>query len=186
MEDVSALLARWHLTPADAREQIYRAKTARERERWHALWSLSRGGPAAQVAQALERDPHTIGDWLTAFAQDGPPALACEQSGGSPRPPARAANRDSKPLWKARPPRLASRSPIGRGPGVQQFLRDHGGLELSRTSCLRWLHRLGFTWKRPRETPTQSLSIETRGVRAGVCATDRSQHPIRGEALVRR
>ena len=86
MEDVSALLACWHLTPADAREQIYRAKTARERERWHALMWLSRGWPAAQVAQALERDPHPIGDWLTAFAQAGPPALAFEPSGGSPPP----------------------------------------------------------------------------------------------------
>jgi hypothetical protein len=86
MEDVSALLARWQLTPADAREQIYRAVTPRERERWHALWLLSRGWPAAQVALALERDPHTIGDWLSAFAQHGPPALGFEQSGGSPPP----------------------------------------------------------------------------------------------------
>lgn len=35
--------------------------------------------------------------------------------------------------------------------GVQQFLRDHCGLEPSRSSCLRWLHRLGFTWKRPKK-----------------------------------
>lgn len=35
--------------------------------------------------------------------------------------------------------------------GMQQFLREHGGLELSRSSCLRWLHRLDFTWKRPKK-----------------------------------
>ncbi len=35
--------------------------------------------------------------------------------------------------------------------GVQQFLRDHFGLELSRSSCLRWLHRLNFAWKRPKK-----------------------------------
>jgi transposase len=93
MEDVSALLARWQISSADAREQIYRAKTPRERERWHALWLLSRGWPAAQVAQALERDAHTIGEWLTAFAQDGPGALAFEQSGGSPPP----SSQSSKP-----------------------------------------------------------------------------------------
>ena len=34
---------------------------------------------------------------------------------------------------------------------VQQFLREQGGLELSRTSCLRWLHRLDCTWKRPKK-----------------------------------
>lgn len=35
--------------------------------------------------------------------------------------------------------------------GVQHFLRDHGGLEASRSSCLRWFHRLGFVWKRPKK-----------------------------------
>lgn len=34
---------------------------------------------------------------------------------------------------------------------MQQFLRDQFGLELSRSSCLRWLHRLNFTWKRPKK-----------------------------------
>ncbi|HEY7359030.1 MAG TPA: helix-turn-helix domain-containing protein [Ktedonobacterales bacterium] len=97
MEDISILLARWQISSADAREQVYRAKTPRERERWHALWSLSRGWSAAQVAQALERDPHTIGDWLTAFAQDGPPALAFEQSGGSPPPSTWSSKPPSKP-----------------------------------------------------------------------------------------
>jgi hypothetical protein len=43
MEDITTLLARWQITSADAREQIYRAKTPRERERWHArLFALAR------------------------------------------------------------------------------------------------------------------------------------------------
>ena len=86
MEDISALLARWQITPAEAREQIYRAATPRERERWHALWLLSQDCSAAQVARALGRDPHTIGEWLSAFGHDGPSALAFEPSGGSPPP----------------------------------------------------------------------------------------------------
>jgi len=35
--------------------------------------------------------------------------------------------------------------------GVQQFLRDRFGLDLSRSRCLGWLHRLNFTWKRPKQ-----------------------------------
>ena len=93
MEDHSALLARWQITPAEAREQIYRAKTSRERERWHALWLFSQGCSAAQVARALERDPHTIGDWLNTFVQYGPSGLAFAQSGGSPPP----SSQSSKP-----------------------------------------------------------------------------------------
>ena len=68
---------------------MYRAPTARERERWHALWLLARGWSAAQVAEALERDPHTIGEWVAAFSRNGPAALAFEQTGGSPPPSGR-------------------------------------------------------------------------------------------------
>ena len=34
--------------------------------------------------QALERDPHTIGRWASAFREGGPSALIFEQTGGSP------------------------------------------------------------------------------------------------------
>ena len=86
MSDIAAMLDRWDVELRQVRERMYRAPTPRERERWHALWLLARGWSANQVAAALERDPHTIGSWLAAFAQDGPPALAFEQTGGSPPP----------------------------------------------------------------------------------------------------
>jgi transposase len=86
---MDGLLERWALDARQVRERMYRAPTARERERWHALWLLARGWSAAQVAEALERDPHTIGEWLAAFGRGGPAALAFEQSGGSPPPSAR-------------------------------------------------------------------------------------------------
>jgi transposase len=68
---------------------MYQAPTPRERERWHALWLLAQGGSAARVAEALERDPHTIGEWIAAFERSGPAGLAFEHSGGSPPPSAR-------------------------------------------------------------------------------------------------
>ncbi len=86
---MNELLGRWKLDVRQVREQMYRAPTPRERERWHALWLLARGWSAAQVAEALERDPHTIGEWVAAFGRSGPAALAFEQSGGSPPPSAR-------------------------------------------------------------------------------------------------
>jgi len=81
---MSEVLERWALNAGQVRERMYRAPTPRERERWHALWLVARGWSAAQVAAALERDPHTVGAWLTALAQHGPAALAFEQSGGPP------------------------------------------------------------------------------------------------------
>ena len=83
---VDTLLSSWGLDEAIARDQVYRAPTARERERWHAVWLVSQGWSAARVARALDRDPHTIGDWLTAFRTTGPAGIVFEQTGGSPPP----------------------------------------------------------------------------------------------------
>jgi hypothetical protein len=89
--DAMALLARWGLDLRQVRERMYRAPTPRERERWHALWLLGQGWPAARVAAVLERDPHTVGEWLDAFGRAGPAALAFEQTGGAPPPSPRPA-----------------------------------------------------------------------------------------------
>ncbi len=86
MWDIMRLLERWRLSVGDVRERMYRAATARERERWHGLWLLAQGGTALVVSEALEREPHTIGTWVAAFSDDGPTVLAFEQSGGSPPP----------------------------------------------------------------------------------------------------
>jgi hypothetical protein len=86
---MNELLERWKLDVRQVREQMYRAPTPRERERWHALWLLARGWSAAQVAEALERDPHTIGEWVAAFGRGGPAAVAFAQTGGPPPPSAR-------------------------------------------------------------------------------------------------
>ena len=92
MGNLLDVLSRWELDVRQVRERMYRAPTPRERERWHALWLLAQGWSANKVAVLLDRDPHTVGAWLAAFAQDGPPALAFEQTGGSP-PPSRRTSR---------------------------------------------------------------------------------------------
>ena len=86
MADIAVALRRWEVDLRQVRDRMYRAPTPRERERWHALWLLAQGWSATRVAEVLERDAHTIGQWLTAFAHDGPAALAFEQTGG-PSPP---------------------------------------------------------------------------------------------------
>jgi transposase len=78
------LLERWHVQLAEVREHMYEAGRPRERERWHALWLVAQGWTQEQVAQALDRDAHTIGAWLDAFRQRGPEGLRFDGSGGSP------------------------------------------------------------------------------------------------------
>lgn len=84
--ELEEALKRWQLDVAAVRERLYRAPTPRERERWHALWLATQGWSAAQVAGALGRDAHTVGDWLAAFRQEGPAALAFAHTGGAPPP----------------------------------------------------------------------------------------------------
>ena len=86
MDEVLDVLKRWKLDSRAVRDRMDRAPTPRERERWHALWLLAEGWAAAQVAAALERDPHTIGEWLASFRQAGPRSLSFEHTGGSPPP----------------------------------------------------------------------------------------------------
>ena len=86
MIDIQAGLARWGLDLGQVRERVYRAPTPRERERWHALWLVAQGWSANKAAALLEREAHTVGQWLAAFCADGPEALAFEQTGGSPPP----------------------------------------------------------------------------------------------------
>ena len=94
MGTIGETLERWHLDVPAIRERIYRAGNPRERERWHALWLLARGWTAADVAVALERNPHTVGEWLARFCRDGPASIAFTQTGGSP-PPSPWASRPS-------------------------------------------------------------------------------------------
>ncbi len=85
-EDLAEALQRWQVDAETAREQMYRAPTPRERERWHAVWLALQGWPTARVAAALGRDAHTVGGWLAAVRRAGPPALTFMHTGGSPPP----------------------------------------------------------------------------------------------------
>ena len=148
MRDIARLLERWQLDVGDVREQMYRAPTPRER--WHGLWLLAQGWSAIQVAEALERAPHTIGNWLANFRRAGAQGLVFEQTGGSPvlsrgeqnqlksavqNPPGEAGIELSNWNWKV----------------VRQCLKRSFDLGLSRSSCLNYLHRLGFVLKRPKK-----------------------------------
>ena len=141
------------------RRRLYRAPTPRERERWHAVWPLAQGWTAAAVAQALERDAHTIGQWAKALSEGGPKGLVFEQTGGSLRAGRGAAGRIE-----------------GGGAGVAIASRGHqpiqleleggaaicGGTvragaepeqlsELPQSTRGQALHRLGFVLKRPKK-----------------------------------
>ena len=95
------------------------------------------------MADALERDPHTIGEWLTTFRQAGPVGLSFEHTGGSP-----ALNGQQQAALKAAvqaPPATAGiQLADWNWKVVREFVQHQFGSTLSRSRCLQYLHRLDF------------------------------------------
>ena len=93
VREIDRSLEQWQMEVKDLRRRMILAPTPRERERWYAILLLAQGWRAAATAAALERDPHTIGRWASAFGAGGPAARIFEQTGGSPPPLARRSGR---------------------------------------------------------------------------------------------
>ena len=95
VREIDWSLKQWQMGVKDLRRRMILAPTPRERERerWYAILMLAQGLTAAATAEALERDPHTIGRWASAFGEGGPAALIFEQTGGSPPPLTRRSRR---------------------------------------------------------------------------------------------
>jgi hypothetical protein len=82
--EVVDMIKGWNLDLRAVRQRMYQAETSRERERWHAIWLLAQSWTQTEVARALERDKHTIGEWVDIFYREGPRGMAFEHTGGSP------------------------------------------------------------------------------------------------------
>ena len=91
VREIDRSLEQWHMGVKDLRRRVILAPTPRER--WYAILLLAQGLTAAATADALERDPHTIRRWASAFGEGGPAALIFEQTGGSPPPSTRRSRR---------------------------------------------------------------------------------------------
>ena len=73
VREIDWSLERWRMGVKDLRRRMILAP--KPRERWYAMLLLTQGWTAAASAEALERDPHTIGRWASAFGDGGPAAL---------------------------------------------------------------------------------------------------------------
>ena len=95
VREIDRSLEQWQMGVKDLRRRMILAPTPweRERERWYAIVLLAQGLTAAATAEALERDPHAIGRWASAFGAGGPAALIFVQTGGSPPPLTRRSRR---------------------------------------------------------------------------------------------
>ncbi len=120
-------------------------KSSQLRNSYGSLGWISTG-----VAKALEWDPPTVGWWAASFGEGRPAALVLEQSGGSPS--LAEAQQAELSMAVKEPP---ARSGIGVAnwnlKTLHQFVSERFGISLSCSSCLSYLHRLGFALKRPKK-----------------------------------
>ena len=159
VREIDRFLEQWQMDARDLHRRIILSPTPRERERWHAIWLLAQGWTASGTAQALGRDPNTIGRWAAASGEGGPAALIFEQSGGSPHPLRDAAGgpriKYGVTLLKAavqeQPAMAGIELANWNWKVVHRFVSERFGVSLNRSSCLNYLHRLGFVLKRPKK-----------------------------------
>ena len=151
VREIDRSLEQWQMGVKDLRRRVILAPTPRERERWYAILLLAQGLTAAATAEALERDHHTIGRWASAFGEGGPAALIFEQTGGSPPPLTRTQQEELKGAVEQPPAAAGIVMANWYWRVVRQFVSERFGISLSRSSCLNWLHRLGFAFKRPKK-----------------------------------
>ena len=151
MRGIRPDLEGWQLDLASVRSRMYLAPTPRERERWHAVWLLCRGLSASGTAQALGRDAHTIGRWAAAFGEGGPAALIFEQTGGFPPALGETQQAELTGAVQELPEMSGIEMANWNWKVVRQFVSKRFGIGLSRSTCLNYLHRLGFVLKRPKK-----------------------------------
>ena len=151
VREMDRSLEQWQMGEKDLRRRMILAPTPRERERWYAMLLLAQGWTAASTAEALERDPHSIGRWGLGLRRGWacgpdfragrwfPPALDQAQQeelkGAVQQPPSASGMELANWYWKV----------------VRRFVWERFGVSLSRSSCLNYLHRLGFAFKRPKK-----------------------------------
>ena len=80
VREMARFLEQWEMGVKDVHRRLILAPTPRERERWHAVWLLVHGWTASATAEALGRDPHTIGRWASAFGEGGPGRLQSQEA----------------------------------------------------------------------------------------------------------
>ena len=160
VREIEQFLEQWQMDARVLRQRMIRSPTPRERERWYALLLLAQGWTGSAVAETLERDPHTIGRWASAFGEGGPTALIFEQSGGSPRSLAKAQQKALRAAVQELPAKSGIELANWNWRAVRQFVLEGWGIGLSRSSCLNYLHRLGFVLKRPKKRLVKADNVK--------------------------
>ena len=84
MKEIVQLMEEWQLNVGDLRESMYGAPTPRERERWHGLWLLAKGGRRSKWLRLWRESLIPLETGWPTFAEPGPKVWSLNRLGGTP------------------------------------------------------------------------------------------------------
>lgn len=159
--------------------QLLEAPHPRLRERlWAVLW-IADGMTIQEVAQRLNRDRHTVGEWLTAFNVGGVAGLTPQFPG---RPGKRLDEKELQELKQtvSQPPRQAGvKQGLWTGPAVRKWIGKQFGKKVSRETVRRYLQQLGLGIKRPQKHLEKADPQKQQEYAAGLQALEQQRCPHR-------
>ena len=147
-----------HLTTEELRSRYRSCQKPQEKVRWHALYLISKGAVAADVARRVGRASSWITTLARHFNRDGATAVARKQ----PTKPSHRAKVDQK-LAKELDKALRAPAPDGglwTAPKVATWITEKSGQDVHQTTAWRAMRRLGFSLQVPRPRNKRRASTQ--------------------------
>lgn len=149
----------WQQTPEMLRDQALNASHPRTRERFLALYEISQGESATQVAWQTQRNPQTVMSWVHRYNSSGPESLTFRHTGGHPSVLSAEVEQvldetiREALTFAATPPQERLSSPIPRWTLKRQesWVKQKFNLDCCRETLRNVLKQLGFSWKKARK-----------------------------------
>ena len=151
VREIDRSLEQWEMGVKDMQRRVILAPTPPERERWYAILLLAQGWTAVATAEMLERDPHTIGRWGVGLWRRRLQGIDFRADWGFPPALEPAQQEELKEAVQQLPTTWGMELANWNWKVVGQFVWERYGISISRSGCLKWLHRLGFAYKRPKK-----------------------------------
>ena len=146
-----------HLQPLELRERYRRCRVLKEARRWHALWLLSQGQRAAQVAETLGMSPAWVRHVRQGYNTRGPEAVP---EGHQRNPGGRRLRLSAQQLRQLskRLERAPQDGGVWTGAKVAAWMEQHTGQKTYPQLGCTYLHRVGFSPQVPRRRHAQGAS----------------------------
>lgn len=159
-------MSKFHLTAArrnKLRSALKHCREARLYRRLLAVLEVGAGRPVAVVARSLGVARQSVHHWLRAYADQPTPETLCDQPHpGRPTRCDEQAQVQLHSLLAASPREFGFVANVWTAPLLQEYWQRWHDCSLGENTLRRWLHELGYTWKRSRYVLAPDPELEKK------------------------